>query len=523
MNGDTMKPPKPVRFLSTFAPDIILLIFRISESMLEPSVVMYMYHSICLREYHDDTTCKNLRLHPEEEDRVQEISSNYIVWYRFLWNFPALFLAPFCGAWTDRVGRKFSVVWPCLGTALAVLAYLLSTLNPVTLFPMALCGALLRGTFGGTAIVLMGVQSYVSDISSDDGRTSRLGILLAMNYFGNVIGFSVMGVILSTYGFETVFCVVLTLQCVCIIAALFFLHDSRNLSVQCKEEKPTFLFSTEHVKDSFNVLFRRRENRGRCHLWLLLLTVIINQIGREGEGDILLLYVSRRPLNWNRSLYGFLAATDFACMGLLVCMLLPFLSYKLKVNDTMLAIYGILAKMFRLLLLAFAHSTWMVFVAVIGGTPIAIAISAVKSLMSKTVGRDEIGKVFSMISFGETLSSLVGAVAFNELYAAVSSFFPGLPFLLNSLLYIIILLILSILAREIRAASQYETLDEDYPASENQSSQGNGSEVSISLEPCNASHPEKVIHPGLTGIKQTPLLRNDEHEKHLYGATAKAQ
>ena len=505
-------------WVTNFAPDVILLVFRISESMLEPSVVMYMYHSICLREYHNDmAVCRDLKEHPHEEDHVQELASSYIVAYRLLWNFPALFLALFCGAWTDRVGRRFSVVWPCLGTSLAVMLYLISTLEPMTLFPIALCGAAMRGAFGGTAIVLMGVQSYVSDISSNDGRTSRLGILLAMNYFGNVIGFAMMGTLLSSFGFEVVFCVVMALQLLCIVGALFFLTDTRNLTIEYKEEKSRFLFSTTHVKDSINVLLRKRENNKRTHLWLLLLTVIINQIGREGEGDILLLYVSRRPLNWDRSLYGFLAATDFACMGLLVCLLLPVLSYKFKVNDAMLAVYGIVAKMFRLLFLAFAHSTWMVFLAVIGGTPIAIAISAVKSLMSKTVDRDEIGKVFSMISCGETLSSLVGALAFNELYSAVASFFPGLPFLLNSLLYVCLLLTLTILVKDLRAAAQYDTLDEGDCGSMggDNISHGHSSEISISMEVCGTKKPSVKSQTE----NDISLIRKDPTNLAKYGAT----
>ncbi len=504
--------------VTNFAPDVILLVFRISESMLEPSVVMYMYHSICLREYNNDVgLCTDLKEHPDQEDHVQELASSYIVAYRVLWNFPALFLALFCGAWTDRVGRRFSVVWPCLGTSLAVMLYLISTLEPMTLFPIALCGAAMRGAFGGTAIVLMGVQSYVSDISTDEGRTSRLGVLLAMNYFGNVAGFALMGTLLSAFGFEVVFCVVMTLQVLCIVGALFFLADTRNLTIEYKEEKSRFLFSTSHVKDSINVLLRKRESNKRTHLWLLLLTVVVNQIGREGEGDILLLYVSRRPLNWDRSLYGFLAATDFACMGLLVCVALPVLSYKFKINDIVLATYGITAKMFRLLLLAFSHQTWMVFVAVIGGTPIAIAVSAVKSLMSKTVDRDEIGKVFSIISCGETLSSLVGALAFNELYSAVASFFPGLPFLLNSLLYICLLLTLTLLARDLRGCSQYDTLDEEGEHGDAMS-QGRSSGVSISMEACNSAEPQAAAQPA----KETDssLIRNnDPHQSAKYGAT----
>jgi len=37
---------------------------------------------------------------------------------------------------------------------------------------------------------------------------------------------------------------------------------------------------------------------------------------KSGEADVLLLYVERTPLNMTKSTYGYLLATNYACLGL---------------------------------------------------------------------------------------------------------------------------------------------------------------------------------------------------------------
>ena len=40
------------------------------------------------------------------------------------------------------------------------------------------------------------------------------------------------------------------------------------------------------------------------------------QTCKSGEVDITLLFVERSPLNWSKSLYGYLLAVDYACLGI---------------------------------------------------------------------------------------------------------------------------------------------------------------------------------------------------------------
>ncbi len=51
-----------LKSLTTFTPEIIYLIYRISETMLGPSVIMYIYHMMCIQDYHDTFLCNNLEV-----------------------------------------------------------------------------------------------------------------------------------------------------------------------------------------------------------------------------------------------------------------------------------------------------------------------------------------------------------------------------------------------------------------------------------------------------------------------------
>ncbi len=439
-------------------PDMVFLIYRIAEAMLQPSVTMYIYQAKCMQLYQNESICTNLKLYPNEEDQTQELSGHIIVWYRFFYDFPGIFVLPFCGAWIDQIGSRFAIMMPCFGIIMGVVCYLLSMIDSASFLPFLLLGSFVRSICGGAPLALTGVLSYVSDKSSDELRTSRVGITHSANMFGNVIGYTLLGIFFTMYGFKTVFYIVMILACFCLLCAVFLFHDIKSSK---EPGKTSSLFSLHHLNDSFKVVSKQRSKGKRWKLLSLISVLMINQLGREGERDVVILYVSRRPLNWSKSLYGYLLTTEFMCMGLLTSVVLPVLSYKLMWHDLGIAIFGIAAKTIRALLLAFTHTTILVFVSTIIGTPTAMAFSAVTSQISKTVDQDEIGKVLAMDQFIQSLCGLIGAMGYPEIYSAAASVYPGLPFLINSVLYSIALAILSILACNCYNASEYEELNSD--------------------------------------------------------------
>jgi len=94
-------------------------------------------------------------------------------------------------------------------------------------------------------------------------------------------------------------------------------------------------------------------------------------------------------------------------------------------------------KVVQVLWLAFSVDSWMVYF----GIPLMIVssmfIPALKSILSKLIDEDEIGKIFGVAAFGETVSGVLGALMFTAVYAkTVHLSFSGLAFILEALVNI---------------------------------------------------------------------------------------
>ena len=137
------------------------------------------------------------------ERQVQSQSSTHLIVYKLLMDAPfILFTSLFCGAWSDRVGRKLPIVVACVGAVVAVIVFLFSTFRGAPSIMLIMIGALIRGCFGKSAVVTMSLQSYISDISTDVEKTQRMSRLLAMSFLGYFVGSTIAGLILQKGGVQ---------------------------------------------------------------------------------------------------------------------------------------------------------------------------------------------------------------------------------------------------------------------------------------------------------------------------------
>jgi len=197
------------------------------------------------------------------------------------------------------------------------------------------------------------------------------------------------------------------------------------------------------LSDSFRMLFRRRPGDGRCHLLALFVAISLQQAMKSGEADVLLLYVERTPLNMTKSTYGYLLASNYACLGLCAFVVPRLLQSTCRLRDGYLALIGLSFRLAGLIVLCLADSIPIVFVAVSLAGPHSMTVSSAKSLISKTVSDGEMGRTFSLLSSGETLSNLLGTVVFANLYAVTLTLFPCTAFLVEAGVFVIIAVIIT--------------------------------------------------------------------------------
>lgn len=149
--------------------------------------------------------------------------------------------------------------------------------------------------------------------------------------------------------------------------------------------------------------------------------------------------------------------------GIGTILVLPILSGHFKVNDLSLAMVAVAFKVVQVSWASFSQDDWMVFF----GLPMMILSSmfvpALKSVLSKIIADDEIGKIFGLSAFGETVSGLLGAVMFTAVYGASVHLWKGTAFILEAIVNIAVFGVLLWLSRNL--ANNYKTvLTEDIGA-----------------------------------------------------------
>lgn len=104
----------------------------------------------------------------------------------------------FWGSWSDRHGRrKPCMLIPIIGEFLTSIGLILCTYFPVRMEIAGITEALFPGLAGGWFTMLMGLFSYVADITTEDERTLRIGIVNLCFSLGVPIGMACSGILLK--------------------------------------------------------------------------------------------------------------------------------------------------------------------------------------------------------------------------------------------------------------------------------------------------------------------------------------
>ncbi|KAH3891835.1 solute carrier family 46 member 3-like [Dreissena polymorpha] len=454
--------------------DVVFFLYKSGESMLDASTRPYIVNVVCKRDFPaNKTLCTDLDKYPEIEDQVQIEAGKYLIFYRVLVNFPAIFLGLFCGAWSDKYGRKIPMILPSLGSIFSILFYIISLSSTNNAVAFVFLGAFIQGSFGKSSLITMAVNSYATDITCEDDRTRKLGKLLAMNFFGLFVGALFSGIFQDISDLQTAFCAVIFVHASVVLIIITAMPETVSNPVARDErlqtEKSECCATLGYIRESMYVMTRERANRGRTVILILFLISLMNQTCKVGETDITLLFVTRRPLNWPKSWYGYLLSVDYAVMGICLIVVLPILSNVLLVPDAAIVIIGLVCKIIRLLWAGFIQESWMVYVSVVIGSFSGMITSSIRSLVSKAADENEHGKVFSLLASIETISKPLGTLIFVSMYGATAYFFPGFTYIIEAILYMVmtVIVVLNFRVMNMIGAASKDTSTEDEHSTQN--------------------------------------------------------
>ena len=244
----------------------VLFFYMLCTFMSIQLVQQLAFNKICQEKY-DAETCQNLT--KAQEDFVHEETSKWILYQSVSLTVPSVAASLILGSWSDTVGRKTVLVLPSVGSVLLYINYMLNVWYFSLDVNFILIGVCISGFFGGFATTLLGVFSYISDITDKSQRTLRVAILESMIFLGGTVGNLVGGVLVEHQGFMAAFGLCLGLNVIVILYVSLILPES-YCPEQDQEGNWALVAVHNHLKACFRVLAKQRPQHQRLNLLVIL-------------------------------------------------------------------------------------------------------------------------------------------------------------------------------------------------------------------------------------------------------------
>ncbi|XP_050727481.1 proton-coupled folate transporter-like isoform X2 [Eriocheir sinensis] len=463
--------------LSQVAVEPVMLLDGLAYSIMIVYVENLQMDKICLVNLNlTQEVCSNLSNHPDENIAMQQYFSVFGMYNGIIMAFLPLFFILFMGAWSDKYGRKVPLYIATLGHFCWAAGYLVNSWVSHWPVEYILVAALMDSLGGGTVSFLTAANAYISDVTSEESRTTRVGLANSIWFLGGPIG-TLLGTYIYMYGgYQILFGTAVVLHCIS-LTYLFFLpeshgpfakHKSKKSQDQSDEaqqirlsfKKPSeiaedsskisiwrmFLdfFNYERIVDSFRCTFKPRGGFVRVFILLLILCNLLRKLGR---GAYMYLF-TRKVLDWRETDYGLWVTYKnlIAALGSLAAV--PLLSQVLKVSDNYLALLGAFSSVadYTLYGLVSESSEFLVWIAPAAALLVNSCVIAIRSILSKFVTGDELGKVSAVMGALDGVMPMISFSLYTAIYHATVKEYPGTQFffgaagnLLMTLIFIFII------------------------------------------------------------------------------------
>lgn len=225
-----------------------------------------------------------------DEQETQKIVASINGYKSILQSVLPILILLFLGSWSDRhAKRKPCMILPLVGEIGTTLGSLISLYFfyelPVEFNCFA--EAIPQGLGGGWYTMCVGVFTYVTQISSEENRTLRIGAVSVLVTISLGLGSTMSGILFNKLGFSGVFLLSIAMYTIALIYIHFKIHDTEEVKEMPVEEAPKKgflrdLFDLTHIKETIKVAFKRgpRNRKKRiCAIMLLLMVTIAPVIG----------------------------------------------------------------------------------------------------------------------------------------------------------------------------------------------------------------------------------------------------
>lgn len=216
-------------------------------------------------------------------------------------------------------------------------------------------------------------------------------------------------------------------------------------------------FDRGHIVDTFRVVFKDGPKKRRVRVITLLVALMVTVGPMYGEMAVFYLF-TRYRFNWSEVEFSvFSTYSTITCLlGIMFSMAV--FSKKLKLDDSIVALISSTSKILSSFVYAFAQTSWHLY---LGGysfleiltlrnakkhifscaphhhiAPVVemfngTSFIALRSIASKLVNSDELGKVNSLLSVAEAFMPVIYAPLYANIYSITMDVLPGAFFLMG--------------------------------------------------------------------------------------------
>ncbi|KAF5291309.1 hypothetical protein FQA39_LY03460 [Lamprigera yunnana] len=432
--------------LSNITIEPVLILFLLPSVLLALSMANLGLEKACrVKLQLNDSVCDGLAIRnnsmytEEQENLVQKEVASVNAWKSIIQSvIPAVLLLSF-GAWSDkRRKRKPFLILPLVGEIIMVIGLLLCayffyefSLEVTGVFetlPVALCG--------GWFTMFMALYSYVSDNSTVESRTVRIGVVNLCNTATVMLGIALSGILYRFIGLYPIFSTSLVMYLVNLLYVIFLVKEEKFEPPNGENSKYAFItdfFNIHYIKSTFEVAYRAREKNYRKRILLSFLLVVLIVGPLQGELNVIYLF-TRKQFLWSEIEFSTFYTINFVFHLIGTIFSLTVLSKYFKLDDAVLGIISGTGKFFSAFVFAFAPNETVFYLGIgvemLSGT----SFIALRSITSKLVPADELGKLNALTGICEAFMPLAYGSMYNLVYKSTIDGLPGTFYLLGGVL-----------------------------------------------------------------------------------------
>lgn len=193
-------------------------------------------------------------------------------------------LSIFFTSWSEKAGkkRKIFILMPMIGQLIEISLFCFYTIKWTT-HPMiaVFSEACLQVLFGNFLYIEVFSYLYICDVSAEENRTMRMGILSAISVVAKLMGKGASGYVLHSTGFLFSYIVCLVLTAAAVITGFCLVKD-RLVPVE-KKVSPCEAFNICRAYESLKIVFGKGKGKVKIAITLLLLNQTMLFFIREGK------------------------------------------------------------------------------------------------------------------------------------------------------------------------------------------------------------------------------------------------